>query len=162
MNQLLLDTLPPDNVDVMIQRAEEAEVDEMWSYVGKKQAPRWLWHAIDHRSGQSLRTSWGAAKMRSFYSSKPCWNRLASRGIIRITGALIRVISMCMSTNRASATRSKLSGSTCRGAPGSNAWCARRSAFPDQPKCMTSSLGCLAIAMSLGCRCETVKCKSVT
>src|SRR5215467_10686785 len=35
----------------MIQRAEEAEVDEMWSYVGKKREPRWLWHAIDHRSG---------------------------------------------------------------------------------------------------------------
>ena len=50
MNQPLLDTLPPDEVDVLIQRAEEAEVDEMWSYVGKKREPRWLWHAIDHRS----------------------------------------------------------------------------------------------------------------
>jgi insertion element IS1 protein InsB len=39
---------------VVIQRAEEAEVDEMWSYVGKKRAPRWLWHAIDHRSGHVL------------------------------------------------------------------------------------------------------------
>ena len=40
MNQPLLDTLHPDEVDVMIQRAEEAEVDEMWSYVEKKTAPR--------------------------------------------------------------------------------------------------------------------------
>jgi hypothetical protein len=47
VNQPLLDTVPPDEVDVLIQRAEEAEVDEMWSYVGKKTAPRWLWHAID-------------------------------------------------------------------------------------------------------------------
>jgi insertion element IS1 protein InsB len=54
VNQALLDTLPPDEVDVVIQRAEEAEVDEMWSYVGKKRAPRWLWHAIDHRSGHVL------------------------------------------------------------------------------------------------------------
>ena len=38
----------------MIQRVEEAEVDEMWSYVGKKREPRWLWHAIDHRSGHVL------------------------------------------------------------------------------------------------------------
>src|SRR5262245_19539822 len=38
----------------MIQRVEEAEVDEMWSYVGKKREPRWLWHAIDHRSGHGL------------------------------------------------------------------------------------------------------------
>ena len=54
MNQPLLNALYPDEVDVVIQRVEEAEVDEMWSYVGKKREPRWLWHAIDHRSGQVL------------------------------------------------------------------------------------------------------------
>ena len=54
VNQPLLNTLHPDEVDVVIRRAEEAEVDEMWSYVGKKREPRWLWHAIDHRSGQGL------------------------------------------------------------------------------------------------------------
>jgi insertion element IS1 protein InsB len=54
VNQPLLNTLHPDEVDVVIQRAAEADVDEMWSSVGKKQAPRWLWHAIDHRSGQVL------------------------------------------------------------------------------------------------------------
>ena len=26
----------------------------MWSYVGKKAEPRWLWHAIDHHSGTVL------------------------------------------------------------------------------------------------------------
>jgi insertion element IS1 protein InsB len=31
-----------------------AEVDEMWSFVGKKQTPRWLWHALDHRTGEVL------------------------------------------------------------------------------------------------------------
>ena len=40
-----------------------------------------------------------------FCSSKPCWNRLAPRGIIRTIGALTRVISMRMHNNRASATR---------------------------------------------------------
>ncbi len=44
----------PNSVDVMIQRAEEAEVDEMWSFVGKKKAQRWLWHAIDHHTGKVL------------------------------------------------------------------------------------------------------------
>jgi insertion element IS1 protein InsB len=29
-------------------------LDEMWSYVGKKANPRWLWHAIDHHSGKVL------------------------------------------------------------------------------------------------------------
>jgi insertion element IS1 protein InsB len=41
-------------VDVMIRRADEAEVDEMWSYVGKKHEQRWLWHAIDHGTGAVL------------------------------------------------------------------------------------------------------------
>jgi len=54
VNQPRLNALHPDEVDVVIQRVEEAEVDEMWSYVGKKREPRWLWHAIDHRSGHVL------------------------------------------------------------------------------------------------------------
>jgi insertion element IS1 protein InsB len=33
---------------------EEAEVDEMWSLVGKKSQQRWLWHAIDHQTGVVL------------------------------------------------------------------------------------------------------------
>ena len=70
MNQPLLDTLHPDNVDVIIQRTEEAEVDEMWSYVGKKQAPRWLWHAIDHRSGHVLAYVLGRRKDEVFLQLK--------------------------------------------------------------------------------------------
>jgi insertion element IS1 protein InsB len=31
-----------------------SELDEMWSYVGKKKEQRWLWHAIDHHSGTVL------------------------------------------------------------------------------------------------------------
>jgi len=38
VTQPLLHTLHPDEVDVVIQRVEEAEVDEMWSYVGNKNA----------------------------------------------------------------------------------------------------------------------------
>jgi insertion element IS1 protein InsB len=41
-------------MEIMIRRVDEAEVDEMWSFVGKKQEPRWLWHAIDHWSGRVL------------------------------------------------------------------------------------------------------------
>ena len=37
-----------------IQQVEEAEVDEVWSFVGKKSQQRWLWHAIDHRTGVVL------------------------------------------------------------------------------------------------------------
>jgi insertion element IS1 protein InsB len=37
-----------------MQQVEEAEVDEMWSFVEKKSQQRWLWHAIDHRTGVVL------------------------------------------------------------------------------------------------------------
>jgi insertion element IS1 protein InsB len=38
----------------MIRRVDEADVDDMWSFVGKQQEQRWLWHAIDHRTGAVL------------------------------------------------------------------------------------------------------------
>ena len=70
MNQPLLNALHPDEVDVVIQRVEEAEVDEMWSYVGKKREPRWLWHALDHRSGQVLAYVFGRRKDEVFLKLK--------------------------------------------------------------------------------------------
>jgi insertion element IS1 protein InsB len=54
VNIPLMETLHPGDVEVSISRVEAAEVDEMWSYVGKKQEPRWLWHAIDHGTGKIL------------------------------------------------------------------------------------------------------------
>ena len=33
---------------------EEAQPDEMWSYVRSKKNPRWLWHAVDRSTGQIL------------------------------------------------------------------------------------------------------------
>jgi insertion element IS1 protein InsB len=47
---------------VEMRLAEEAEVDELWSYVGKKHEQRWLWHAIDHRSGKVLAYIFGRRK----------------------------------------------------------------------------------------------------
>ena len=54
MNHQLLALLNPDEVEVVIRLAGEAEVDEMWSFIGRKQDQRWLWHALDHRSGRVL------------------------------------------------------------------------------------------------------------
>ena len=70
MNQPLLNTLHPDDVDVVIQRAGEAEVDEMWSYVGKKHAQRWLWHAIDHYTGKVLAYVFGRRQDQVFLKLK--------------------------------------------------------------------------------------------
>jgi hypothetical protein len=50
VNTVLLHTLNPDDMVVDVERASEAEMDEMWSFVGKKREPRWLWHTIDHLS----------------------------------------------------------------------------------------------------------------
>ena len=38
----------------MVVRVEEAEMDEMWSFVQSKRQQRWLWHAIDHQTGDVL------------------------------------------------------------------------------------------------------------
>src|SRR5947199_8751196 len=54
VNRPLLKDLHPRHVEVVLQRVDEAEVDEMWSFVGKKKRPRWMWHALDHRSGKVL------------------------------------------------------------------------------------------------------------
>ena len=62
MNQAVLQDLAPEHVEVEICRADElaqrrglaSELDAMWSDVGKKAEPRWLWHAIDHHSGTVL------------------------------------------------------------------------------------------------------------
>ncbi len=55
VNQPLLEQIErPEEVEVVVQRVEAAEMDEMWSYVGNKNQERWLWHAIDHASGKVL------------------------------------------------------------------------------------------------------------
>ena len=70
MNKVVLQSLHPEQVEVEICRAEEldrrrglaSELDEMWSYVGKKAEPRWLWHAIDYHSGTVLAYVFGRRK----------------------------------------------------------------------------------------------------
>lgn len=47
---------------VVIRKVEGVELDEMWSFVGRKQRPRWLWHAIDRRTGQVLAYVFGRRK----------------------------------------------------------------------------------------------------
>jgi insertion element IS1 protein InsB len=70
MNHRLLTLLHPDEVEIVIRRADEAEVDEMWSFVQRKKAQRWLWHAIDHRSGQVLAYVFGRRKDEVFLKLK--------------------------------------------------------------------------------------------
>jgi insertion element IS1 protein InsB len=54
VNHPLLKDLHPRHIEAVRQRVDQAEVDEMWSFVGKKKKPRWLGYALDHRSGKVL------------------------------------------------------------------------------------------------------------
>ena len=58
-----------DERQVLIQRCDEAEMDEMWSFVGNKSNQRWLWHAIDHHTGKYSPMSWDDAKIMSSSNS---------------------------------------------------------------------------------------------
>jgi len=62
--------LSTSQVKVVLQRVDAAEVDEMWSFVGKKTEPRWLWHALDHRTGKVLAYVLGRRKDAVFLQLK--------------------------------------------------------------------------------------------
>src|SRR5712691_904197 len=73
VNTTFLRTHNPDDMAVAIERAgEEAEMDEMWSFVGNKGNPRWLWHAIDHHTGTVLAYVFGRRKeiCQPYYDSR--------------------------------------------------------------------------------------------
>ena len=42
----------------------------MWSLVGTKNTPRWLWHALDHRSGTVLAYVFGTRQDQAFLDLK--------------------------------------------------------------------------------------------
>ena len=71
INKALLGQVNADKVVVDIQRVtDDTELDEMWSYVGKKANQRWLWHAIDHHTGKVLAYVLGDRKDNVFLKLK--------------------------------------------------------------------------------------------
>jgi insertion element IS1 protein InsB len=74
----MLRLLNPEQVEVAIWRADKldqrhgltSELDEMWAYVARKSNPRWLWHAIDHHTGQVLAYVFGRRKDEVFLQLK--------------------------------------------------------------------------------------------
>ncbi|QTA84444.1 IS1 family transposase [Desulfonema magnum] len=71
VNSELLKTLEhTENIEVDILKAEEAEADEMWSFVGKKENQRWLWHAVDHKTGKVLAYTFGTHEDKVFLELK--------------------------------------------------------------------------------------------
>jgi insertion element IS1 protein InsB len=50
---------------VVVRNVDAAELDEMWSFVGRKQHPRWLWGALDHQTGRILAYVFGRREDRA-------------------------------------------------------------------------------------------------
>src|SRR5438093_12171270 len=57
---------PADKHSIYTIKVEEAEIDEMWSFVGSKSQQRWLWHAIEHHTGQVLAYVFGTREDHVF------------------------------------------------------------------------------------------------
>ena len=55
---------------VVVHKVQEAELDEMWSFVGRKQHPRWLWGALDHQTGRILAYVFGRREDRALQQLK--------------------------------------------------------------------------------------------
>ena len=53
-------------LEVRLEAACEAEIDEQWSYVGNKANQRWLWYAIDHATNTVLAYVFGKRKDEVF------------------------------------------------------------------------------------------------
>lgn len=78
MNLAVLKQLNSESiaVDICLVRPNEAEpekeseLDEMWSFVGNKAHQRWLWHAIERRSGKILAYVFGNRKDEVFLQLK--------------------------------------------------------------------------------------------
>lgn len=58
------------NSPELVVGVQKVEVDEMASFVGKKTYSRWLWHAIDHRTGTILAFVLGRREDRMFLKLK--------------------------------------------------------------------------------------------
>lgn len=71
VNRKALENLDsPEDVKIKVVKVEEVEMDEMWSFVGSKKNPRWLWHAINHETGEVLAYVFGTRKDEVFLELK--------------------------------------------------------------------------------------------
>jgi insertion element IS1 protein InsB len=66
----LLRTLDPEMSAIDIERAGEAEMDEMEPFVCNKGNPRWLWHSIDHHTGAIWAYVFGRRQEAVFHKRK--------------------------------------------------------------------------------------------
>jgi IS1 family transposase/transposase-like protein len=72
VNIKLLEKKSKENIeiDVVPMNTLDIELDEMWSFVQKKSNQRWLWLAIDHRTGETIAFVFGRRKDEVFLKLK--------------------------------------------------------------------------------------------
>lgn len=78
MNLSVIEQLKLESIEVdicLVEPAKEkergcSEIDEMWSHVGKKSNPHWLWHAIEPKTGIVLAYVFGQRKDEVFLQLK--------------------------------------------------------------------------------------------
>ncbi len=70
MNPALVTASEGSPPGVVIRKVKEAESDEMWAFVGSKKRPRWLWEALDHRTGRILAYVFGRREDQAFVKLK--------------------------------------------------------------------------------------------
>ena len=66
VNERLLKSFDLAQLDIILRQVEAAEMDEMWTFVGSKSQQRWLWHAIEHHTGQLLGYVFGTREDETF------------------------------------------------------------------------------------------------
>ena len=55
---------------MVVHKVQEAELDEMWSFVGGKKHPRGLWEALDHQTGRIVAYVFGRCADRALLKLK--------------------------------------------------------------------------------------------
>ena len=64
----------PDTTASILSACEEAELDEQWSFVGRKSNQRWLWYAVEHKTNTVLAYVFGRRKDEVFRKLKELLN----------------------------------------------------------------------------------------
>jgi hypothetical protein len=107
---------------VVVRKVQEAEVDEMWSYVGRKKHPPWLWGALDHQTGKILAYTFGRRADQALLQLK-AYSRPSGFAVFTPTAGE-PIVGTWPRPNMSSASGGHNSGNAniSRCAPGSNAW----------------------------------------
>jgi insertion element IS1 protein InsB len=107
---------------VVVRKVQEAELDEMWSFVGSKKHPRWLWEALDHQTGRVVAYVFGRREDQALLQLKALLEPLGIRRFFTPTAGA-RIVGTWPPTDMwlASAGHNSWSGNISPCARGSNA-----------------------------------------